>query len=34
MAENWDFKAFPLMHSREMLFVQITNDGAEMLSVF
>ena len=34
MAEKWAFKAFPLMHSREMLFVQITDDGDEMLSEF
>ncbi len=34
MAEKWAFKAFPLMHSREMLFVQITDDGEEMLSEF
>ncbi|MBE6799474.1 MAG: helix-turn-helix transcriptional regulator [Ruminococcaceae bacterium] len=34
MAEKWAFKAFPLMHSREMLFVQITDDVAEMLSEF
>ncbi len=34
MAEKWAFRAFPLMHSREMLFVQITNDGNEMLSEF
>ncbi len=34
MAEKWALKAFQLMHSREMLFVQITDDGAEMLSEF
>lgn len=34
MARQWAFKAFPLMHSREMLFVQITDDGEEMLSEF
>ena len=34
MAEKWAFKAFSLMHSREMLFVQITDDGEEMLSEF
>ncbi len=34
MAEKWAFKAFPLMHSREMLFMQITDDGEEMLSEF
>lgn len=34
MAEKWAFKAFPLMHSRELLFVQITEDGDEMLSEF
>lgn len=34
LAEKWAFKAFPLMHSREMLFMQITDDGDEMLSEF
>lgn len=34
MAEKWACKAFPLMHSREMLFMQITEDGNEMLSEF
>ena len=34
MAKKWAVKAFPLMHSREMLFVQITDDGDEMLSEF
>ena len=34
MAEKWAVKAFPLMHAREMLFAQITDDGNEMLSEF
>lgn len=34
LAEKWAFKAFPLMHSREMLFVQITDDYDEILSEF
>lgn len=34
MAEKWVIKAFSIMHSREMLFVQITEDGEEMLSEF
>lgn len=34
MAEKWAFKAFPLMHSREMLFVEITDNGEEMQSEF
>ena len=34
MAEKWVMKAFPLMHAREILSVQITEDGEEMLSEF
>jgi len=34
MAEKWAFRAFPLMHSREMLFVQISEDSGEMLEEF
>ncbi len=34
MAEKWALRAFQLMHSREMLFVQILEDGEEMLSEF
>lgn len=34
MAEKWACKAYQLMHSREMLFMEITDDGEEMLSSF
>ena len=34
MAKKWALKAFPLMHSREMLFMQITDDTEELLSEF
>ncbi len=34
MAKKWAAKAYQLMHSREMLFIQITDDGKEMLSDF
>ena len=34
MAKKWACKAYQLMHSREMLFIQITDDGKEMLSDF
>lgn len=34
MAEKWACKAFQLMHSQEILFMQITNDGEEMISEF
>jgi hypothetical protein len=34
MAEKWACKAFQLIHSQEILFMQITNDGEEMISEF
>ena len=34
MAQKWACKAYQLMHSREMLFMEITDDGEEMLSDF
>ena len=34
MAEKWARKAYQLTHSMEMLWVQITEDGKEMLSQF
>ncbi|MBO5023384.1 MAG: helix-turn-helix domain-containing protein [Clostridia bacterium] len=34
MAKKWAMKAQPLMHSRELLLVQISDDGDEMLSEF
>lgn len=34
MAEKWALRAYSLMHSQEMLFMQITDDGEEMLSQF
>lgn len=34
MAEQWAMKAHQLMHAQEMLFMQITEDGGELLEQF